>query len=235
MPEPRRVVVTGASGRIGSAIVPLLADRWDLALTDLEEGPGVRALDVRDLAGCRAVFAGADAVVHLAAVPDPDAPWDALLGANVIGAHTVAQAAIDVGVRRLVMARSLQAVSAVPDHRQLRSDDQPEPANLYGATKAWAEALCGWVAATSATSAVALRIGYFHDERPDHATVTPRELSAWLSARDAAELIRSAVEAHGVRFLVANGTSLNRYQRADLSSTMTVLGYHPQDDAWAQA
>ena len=44
--------------------------------------------------------------------------------------------------------------------------DPPRPANLYGATKAWAEALGGWVTATSHTSVVALRIGYFSEQPP---------------------------------------------------------------------
>jgi len=89
------------------------------------------------------------------------------------------------------------------------------------------------VAATSATSVVALRIGYFPPGRPDP-TVTPvRDLSAWLSARDAGELLLAAVEAEGVQLLIANGTSANRHGIADLHDTETLLGYCPVDDAWA--
>jgi len=111
------------------------------------------------------------------------------------------------------------------------SDDGP--ANLYGATKAWAEALGAWVAASSATSVVALRIGYFAAVRPAEDEVTPVERSAWLSPRDCAELIRAAVEAEGISFAVANGVSANRYSVADLTDTSGTLGYRPQDDAWA--
>jgi uronate dehydrogenase len=80
---------------------------------------------------------------------------------------------------------------------------------------------------------VALRIGYFAPERPDPASVPARELSAWLSPRDAAELVRAAVEAVGFDFVVANGISANRYRRADLTETMQQLGYRPVDDAWS--
>jgi nucleoside-diphosphate-sugar epimerase len=97
----------------------------------------------------------------------------------------------------------------------VRVGDPPRPGSLYGATKAWAEALGAWVAATTPTSVVALRIGYFSPQRPDAATVPTRELSAWLSPRDAAELVRAAVEAVGFIFVVANGISANRYRRAD--------------------
>lgn len=103
--------------------------------------------------------------------------------------------------------------------------------NLYGATKACAEALGAWLAATTATSVVALRIGYFSETRPEAAT-PDRDRSAWLSPHDAGELIRAAVEADGFDFMVANGISANRYQVADLQATMQRLGYRPLDDAW---
>ena len=107
----RRVVLTGAGGLIGRAIAPLLPAGWDLLRTDLRAADGISALDVTDADACRAAFTGADAVVHLAAVPDPDASWEQLLPANVVGAHQVARAAGECGVRRLVLASSLQAVS----------------------------------------------------------------------------------------------------------------------------
>ncbi len=229
----RRVVLTGAGGRIGSAIMPLLPASWDVQRTDLEAHQGIAALDVTDADACQAAFTGADAVVHLAAVPDPTASWERLLPANVVGTHHVARAAADCGVRRLVLASSVHAVSAGPDQTQVRAGDPPRPANLYGATKAWAEALGSWVAATTSTSVVALRIGCFAAQRPSADTVPAREMSAWLSPRDAAELVRASVEAEGLRFEVANGISANRYRFADLQDTMQRLGYRPVDDAWS--
>ncbi len=225
-------MVTGGAGLIGQAIAPLLPGSWDVQRTDLEASEGVAAVDVTDPEACRRAFNGADAVVHLAAVPDPAASWETLLPANVVGAHHVAHAAGHCGVRRLVLASSLHAVSARPAGTQVRATDQPRPANLYGATKAWAEALGSWIAATTSTSVVALRIGYFAVERPNAETVSARELSAWLSARDAAELVRAAVEAEDLDFVVANGISANRYRFADLQDTVRQLGYRPVDDAW---
>lgn len=228
-----RVVLTGAAGVIGSSIRPTLAGRWDLVATDRHAADGVEVLDVTDGGACRLAFAGADAVVHLAAVPDPNASWEELLPANVLGAYEVAAAAAAVGVRRLVLASSLQAVSAEPPHRQVRSDDPPRPANLYGATKAWAEALGSWVAATSATSVVALRIGFFGSAPPSGAGVTPRDVAAWLSPRDCAELVRAAVEGPVERFAVVNGVSANRHRKAEHGPAEERLGYAPEDDAWS--
>jgi nucleoside-diphosphate-sugar epimerase len=91
----RRVVITGAAGRIGTAITTRLAKRWNIVATD-RPGAGAEALDVTDADACREAFARADAVVHLAAVPDQNAGWDALLPANVIGVYNVAAAATAV-------------------------------------------------------------------------------------------------------------------------------------------
>lgn len=225
--------MTGAAGRIGRAVLPLLPHTWEVKATDLTGGSGVAPLDVTDRQACASLFAGADAVVHLAAVPDPEAHRDLLLPANIVGAYAVAHAAMDAGVRRLVLASSLQAVSAVPTGTQVRTADPPRPANLYGATKAWAEALGSWVAATSTTTVVALRIGNFQAERPDPGTTSARDRAAWLSPHDAADLIRTAVEADVRGVVVGNGISANRYRQADLEDTISTLGYRPSDDAWA--
>lgn len=227
----RRVVLTGAAGLIGRSVGPLLPRDWQTIRTDLEVADGVAQLDVTDVDACRRAFEGADAVVHLAAVPDPDASWEQLLQPNVHGTVVVAEAVMACAVPRLVIASSLQAVSASASTVQRRAGDPPRPANLYGATKAFAEAVGSWVAATSATSVVALRIGYFAPDRPgDGAGV--RERSAWLSVRDAAELLRAAVEADVTGLVVVNGISANRHRGADVDETIAVLGYRPSDDAW---
>jgi nucleoside-diphosphate-sugar epimerase len=228
-------VVTGAAGRIGRVVCAALADRWDLVAVDIEPAEGVDVLDVTDGAACREVFAGADAVVHLAADPDPEAAWDSLLPANVVAPYQVATAAAACGVRRLVLASSLHAVAGYAESRQRRATDQPRPLNLYGATKAWTEALGSTIAATSSTTVVALRIGYFHEEGPPDSEQWPGSRSAWLSPRDGADLIRAAVESPDVDgSVVVNGVSANRYLIADLTETLA-LGYQPQDDAWALA
>lgn len=233
-PQRRRVIVTGAAGAIGAVVRTRLAARWQLVASDVRDQPGIERLDITDAPSCHRLFAGADAVVHLAANADPNSSWEALRAPNVEGAYVVAAAARTCGVRRLVLASSLQAVSAYPEDHQRRSEDLPFSDNLYGATKAWAEALGGWVAATSDTSVVALRIGYFHSDPPADDERIPRNLSAWLSEADCAELIRAAVEADVTGFTIVNGVSANRFLIAERGANAERIGYHPADDAWAR-
>lgn len=225
------MVITGAAGRIGRAVTESLTERWEIVATDLP-GRGVLDLDVTDERRCKAVFARADAVVHLAAVPDPLAGWDELLPANIVGAYAVATAAVDMHVRRLVLASSLQAVSAYPPDRQVRTADAPRPANLYGATKAWAEALGSWVVTSSHVEVVVLRIGYYAERPPRGADVGVSGRAAWISPADCARLVLAAVEGEVQGFTVVNGVSANRYRKADYGEAERRLGYEPRDDAW---
>jgi nucleoside-diphosphate-sugar epimerase len=237
MSDLRRVVMTGAAGAIGTAVAAELSAGWDLCRTDLRADPGaahpIAALDVTDPAALRVAFAGADAVVHLAGDPRPTASWDDLHLPNVVGTVEVARAAAELGIRRLVLASSQQAVAGYPEERQVRSSDAPLPRNLYGATKAWAEAVGGWIANTTSTSVVALRIGFFGLQPPSGADDTPRNRAAWLSPGDCARLIRAAVEADVDGLTIVSGISANRYRKADLGPAEASIGYAPVDDAWS--
>lgn len=232
MGSNRIVVLTGAAGKIGSLVLSRLGGRWEIRATDVRAAEGVSRLDVTDGGSCVEAFAGADAVVHLAADASPDAAWESLCGPNVLGAHAVSAAARECGVRRLVLASSVWAVGGYPPSRQRRAEDPPRPVNLYGASKAWAEALGSWVAASSDTSVVALRIGYFPGGGP-LADATSANLAAWLSPGDCVRLIQAAVETERAGFTIVNGVSANRYPTLEVGEAERSIGFEPVDDAWA--
>jgi dihydroflavonol-4-reductase len=113
------VVVTGASGHLGSNLVRELLERGEsvralvrkrdpesLVGLDIEQVEG----DVRDRDSLEAAFKGADIVYHLAAiisiVGDPDGMVKAV---NVEGAENTARAALKCGVRRMVHTCSVHA------------------------------------------------------------------------------------------------------------------------------
>ena len=85
---PRRVLITGAAGAIGSCLREGLRPLVDeLVLTDVravEQAPGERFVpaDLADRDAIVAAAEGVDAVVHLGAVPT-EAPFDEFVGPNV--------------------------------------------------------------------------------------------------------------------------------------------------------
>lgn len=107
--------VTGATGHVGSNLVPTLLGRGDVvravALTPGTD-PRVdwRIGDVRDAAGMRDALEGVDVVFHLAAVISVAGDRDGLVrSVNVDGVRTVAEAARAVGARRFVHCSSVHA------------------------------------------------------------------------------------------------------------------------------
>lgn len=60
----------------------------------------------------------------------------------------------------------------------------------------------------------------------------PRDVSAFISHRDAAQLLTKAVDVETLDFAILQGVSNNRYKRLALDKSRQLLGYKPQDDAF---
>ena len=225
----RRLLLTGAAGRIASAVRPVLRELADeLVLTDrvelgeLEPGERFVRAELADPRPWHGLAAGCEAVLHLGAVPD-EAAFEALSGPNLHGAFHVYEAARRAGARRVVIASSGRATGFYRVGERLDGSATPRPDGLYGATKAFSEALGRVYADKFGLEVVALRIGSF-TQRPR----TTRELSTWLSPGDAGRLVRAALTAPVDGFLAVYGVSANSRGWWDLPPE---LGYVPLDDA----
>jgi nucleoside-diphosphate-sugar epimerase len=120
-----RVVVTGATGNVGTSVVDALAG--DSRVTEIV-GLARRVPDVErpratwiaadvvraDLPG---LLRGADAVIHLAWLIQPSRDESATRAVNVEGSRRVFEAAAAAGVGALVHASSIGAYSPAPDDR----------------------------------------------------------------------------------------------------------------------
>lgn len=148
------IVVTGGCGYVGSAVAPALLERGhQVTVFDnlLKDGRGLLPYfaspklrfvwgDVRDEQAVREVVAGADAVIHLAAIVGFPAcandPW-AARSTNVDGAVTVKRA---LGPSQLLLfASSLSNYGTMPGE-VCTEETPPKPITLYGVTKMEAEA-----------------------------------------------------------------------------------------------
>ncbi|MET8085665.1 NAD(P)-dependent oxidoreductase [Micromonospora sp. NPDC005194] len=225
------VVVTGAAGRIGSAVCRHLRDDVRrLVLVDRvpsqPQSPTDRAiqLDLADADAVTAALKGADAVVHLAGLPD-EAPLADLLESNVLGTYHVLEAARRQRVGRVVLASSNRVTGFYPVGQVVGPDEPVRPDGFYGVSKVAVEALGRLYADKFGLSVVCLRIGSFEDA-PDEA----RYLATWLSPRDGIGFVRAALTAPDVRFATAYAVSANTRAFWDTTAGAR-LGYLPVDNA----
>lgn len=239
MTEPKRLLVTGAAGRIGRAFVAEMADRYTFRLADLSDAvhdvlPGTEALvlNVADYAACVHAVQGIDIVLHLAADPSPAADYyESLRPNNFDGTYNVLKAAAEAGCERVIYASSVQTVLGYPEDDETPVDAPWWPLNMYAVSKCSGEAMARMFAATTDLSAICVRIGAY--ERPGLADPAQQhELSAYVSPRDLNQLFQRCIDANGIDFAVVHGISNNRVKRLSLAETRASLGYEPVDDGF---
>lgn len=235
-----RVLITGAGGRIATTFRRLAGDRYAFRLAEKEISliQGVRpddqvlAFDITDIHACRAACTHIDTVLHLAADPSPKADFrSSLMNNNILGTFNIFRAAKDAGCKRVVFASSSQAVEGYPLDYQVRPEDAPKPKNLYGASKAFGEGIAAYFAYQEGLSALSVRIANFATLETDQ-QFSARDMSAFLSHRDAVNLLDRCIRITGIQHAVVHGISNNRYKRLSLEETTRLLGYYPEDDAF---
>jgi nucleoside-diphosphate-sugar epimerase len=225
------VVVTGSAGRIATLLVPRIRDRFDLVLVDrLPVGPampGYRPVDICDTEALASAMRGAEAVIHLAGQAATSASWDDLYRPNVEGVVSLFEAARTAGVSRVIFASSNHA-TGMYDREQAwpLSPEQPvRPDSLYGATKAFGEAVGRYYADNFGLSVICLRIGWVL-ERPHN----EQARMMWLSPDDLTRFVCAALSSD-VRFGIYYGVSNNTRRRWDIDNAKKDLGYEPADDS----
>ncbi len=190
------------------------------------QAPTERALrlDLADLDAVVGALEGADAVVHLAGLPD-EAPLAGLLDSNVLGTYNLLEAARRQAVGRVVLASSNRVTGFYPVGQVVAPDAPVRPDGFYGVSKVAVEALGRLYADKFGLSVVCLRIGSFEEEPAE-----ARYLATWLSPRDGVGFIRAAITASDVHFVTAYAVSANTRAFWDTAAGAQ-LGYLPVDDA----
>ncbi len=234
----RHVLITGAAGRIGSFFASQAHEQYRLRLlihpsddaAEIESYGEVVVGDIGDLELLKSALQGIDTLVHLAADPSPDATWSSLLPLNIVGTYNAFVAAKAAGCRRVVYASSIHAVSGYPTGVQVRTNDPVNPADLYGVTKCFGEALGRYMAEQEGLSVIAIRIGGFQPPEEVRGEQGLQVINSWVSRRDLAQLIRRSIDVENLKFAIFHGLSNNRFKQLDISDARALLGYEPQDD-----
>jgi len=143
-----KILVTGGQGKVGRFVVQeLVNSAHEVTVFDRMPGPehgAVRYLvgDIQDLGQVMEAMHGADAVIHLAAIHNPNiATATVTYQTNVVGTFNVHHAAFRLGIKRVVSASSNAVVgwsysdNFVPDYLPVDEDHPLRPEDPYGLSK----------------------------------------------------------------------------------------------------
>jgi len=231
------VVVTGSSGKLGTAVVTdLVAHDWEVVAVDRVPSPNadvassvVELTDfgqaVEALGGIDERHNGVDALVHLSAIPAPGLRPDAATFANnMTASYNAYTAALRAGIRKIVWASSETVLglpfAAPPPYVPVDEDYPPRPNSTYSLVKTleeeMARQLCRW---HPDLSMIGLRFSnvmapedYARFPEFDADPVLRRwNLWAYIDARDGAQAVRRALEHRSAGadiFIIANADTV---------------------------
>ena len=239
----QRILFTGGTGKAGRHVMPYLLEKghrvlnFDHATFDhpliptlvgdvTDAGQVMNAMTTHfDLAGLTSGAAPGpvDAVVHFAAIPRilirPDSETFRI---NVMGTYTVIEAAMKLGIRKVVIASSETTYGvcfAEGDkdfHRfPLEEDYDVDPMDSYGMSKVTNEVTARGFAARFKADIIALRIGnviepHEYDRFSDFvANPASRKRNAWsyIDARDLGQIVHLCLERRHNGFEVFNAVN----------------------------
>jgi uronate dehydrogenase len=231
------IVITGAAGRIGTAVRDGLRRAGHrLVLVDIVAPAGLAAGE-RSVVGSitdrgvldDALSDGADLVVHLGGHPR-EMSWADIADANIDGTQAVLERAQDAGVRRVLLASSIHA-AGYATLGELRDAEAGlvRPDTYYGVGKVAAEALGAVFAARFSLTIVSARIASFSP-----APANARAIGLWFSPADAVRLVEAALRCDLPGHHIVWGVSANTRGFLPLDPGRRI-GFEPQDDAEAWA
>ncbi len=248
-PLPLNVLVTGAAGRLGSAVSALLHENGHHVLATDIASPGevpyrFEQVDLLDHEAVGALLDGRDVVLHIANHPGIGSrPPQVVFNENVSMNANVFQGAAEQGVSRLVFASTLQLIGSHVDSRTvvdeptppsypLHGGTRPAPSNLYALSKTVSEVMLEYYAERCGMDVVALRLPLLHNHeewvgisRGEETSSQILEGFSGLTHADAARLFLSVLDAdlRGYRVYMA-GTS---HRHRDLSLPELLTKHYP--------
>lgn len=227
----KRILLTGAAGRLGSVLRNALKGRADLLrLTDIadlgnlaphEEGV---VCDLADFDRVLPLASDVDVIIHAGGVPLENT-FELILRGNIQGTYNIYEAARKQGVKRVIFTSTNHTIGFHARTDIIDASAAHRPDSLYGLSKCFGEDLGRYYWDKFGIESVNIRIGSSFEEPLDR-----RMLATWLSFDDFVQLVELSLDAPRVAHTIIYGVSRNREMLWD-NRMAAFLGYQPRDSA----
>jgi UDP-glucose 4-epimerase len=239
--EPMKILVTGSSGKLGSATVRhLKAHKHSVYGIDLVKSATTDELtDITNYAAVTGICRNVDAVIHTAALHgkhyDLGYPRSAFVETNITGTLNLLNACIKNGVGQFLFTSttSIYGDAMANTEKAVWVDEHlaERPRDIYDITKQTAEQLCRDFFYKEGLQSSVYRVARFLPE-PDNLKLNHR-LYRGLDERDGAEALRLALDIIFENFEIFNISSGSPFNKADIYSIKrnpkdTILRHYPQ-------
>lgn len=211
-----KIIVTGGSGLTGYHVVEdLLEHGYDVNIVDRVR-PGYelapyRFVDLEDLGQTYGALSGADAVVHLAAIPRPIFDTnEVVFRTNVMSTFNVLEAAITLGISKVVYASSISVIGYPfyyrffsPKYVPIDEDHPKLPQDPYAMSKYFGEEIAKSYVRRGDINVISLRLAWIHTPKSFKEQIVPlwdepaagvSNLWWYVDGRDAAQSFRLALK-----------------------------------------
>lgn len=180
-----KILVTGGSGRIGECVIDELR-KCGHEITMLVHSKEPERKDVALVRGsilriddCKKAFKGAEAVIHLAAIPHLfNDPPEKVFYINVIGTFNVFQAVADLGIEKVVYASSDSSYGfnwrnsfndiLLPAYLPIDENHPQKPKDAYGLSKKMGEEIARAFTRKYGMTTISLRISHTRVPEESH-------------------------------------------------------------------
>ncbi|RXI96335.1 NAD(P)-dependent oxidoreductase [Anaerobacillus alkaliphilus] len=221
----KKIVVTGGSGLLGSAVIKeFLEHGYEVINADIKHPQEALCrtviTDLTNLGEVYGVLAGAYAVVHLAAIPVAYShPNEVTFQNNVMSTYNILEAAGNLGIKKAVISSSessygicFSSQRLTPQYVPMDEEHPQLPDESYGLSKIVNEKTADMIHRRTGMQVVSFRLGnvitpemyknfpgFIHDPQQRNTI-----LWSYIDSRDAATAYRLAVEAEGLGSVALN-------------------------------
>lgn len=228
------LLVTGATGKVGSRLVPRLLERGDqvrvmVRRPESEQVEFLRQLGAEVVRGdllqpetLPPALKGVEAVIHLAAFFRGATEAQAM-ATNQEGTQALAQAILKAGQPRLIFV-STTLVYGPGRGRPAREDDEPRPVQGYPATKRAAEQILQKMQLKQGLDLVIMRLPFVYGDGDPHLAEVVPIVRSWHPAkpfqlghhRDVAQALMLALDTPGLEGRIYNIADLEPVSIAEI-------------------